>query len=117
MRYIRYAVIATFAVALIIVSLANGNLVTLKLLPDELAGVLNFNAQIDLPLYVVIFGGIILGLIVGFAGEWLREHTVRVEASQQGREVRRLQRENRRLRSEKEDNQGDEVLAILDEAR
>ena len=115
MRYIRYACIATFAVALIAVALANRGMVTLKVLPGEIAGLFAVTPSVQLPLFVVIFGGIIAGLLVGFVWEWLREHNIRAENSRNAREVRRLQREIKRLKSEKHAGQ-DEVLALLDEA-
>lgn len=115
MRYIRYACIAVFAVALIAVALANRGPVTLKLLPDEIAGLFAVAPTTSLPLFVVIFGGIIAGLLVGFVWEWMREHGVRAENTRNARELRRLERELKRLRSEKHEGK-DEVLALLDEA-
>jgi putative membrane protein len=115
MRYIRYACIALFAVALIAVALANRSIVTLKVLPNELAGLFAVNPSINLPLFVVIFGGIIVGVMVGFVWEWFREHSVRSEASKVGRNVRRLEREVARLRGDAEGGQ-DDVLALLDKA-
>jgi putative membrane protein len=115
MRYIRYACIALFAVALIAVALANRSIVTLKVLPNELAGLFAVNPSINLPLFVVIFGGIIAGVMVGFVWEWFREHSVRSEASKVGRNVRRLEREVARLRGDAGGGQ-DDVLALLDKA-
>ena len=115
MRYIRYACIALFAVALIAVALANRSIVTLKVLPNELAGLFAVNPTINLPLFVVIFGGIIAGVMVGFVWEWFREHSVRSEASKVGRNVRRLEREVARLRGDADGGQ-DDVLALLDKA-
>ena len=115
MRYIRYACIALFAVALIAVALANRSIVNLKVLPNELAGLFAVNPSINLPLFVVIFGGIIVGVMVGFVWEWFREHSVRSEASKVGRNVRRLEREVARLRGDADGGQ-DDVLALLDKA-
>ncbi|KIC50893.1 LapA family protein [Tateyamaria sp. ANG-S1] len=115
MRYIRYACIAIFAVALIAVALANRGMVTLKLLPDEIAGLFAVAPTIELPLFVVIFGGIIAGLLVGFVWEWMREHTIRAENARNARDKRRLEREVKRLKTEKHEGK-DEVLALLDEA-
>ncbi|MFK7751558.1 MAG: lipopolysaccharide assembly protein LapA domain-containing protein [Sedimentitalea sp.] len=115
MRYIRYAFLAALAVILISVSLANRNFVDLKLMPDDLAELFGFNLGISLPLFVVILGGIIGGLVIGFVWEWLREYKHRREASVKAREVRKLEREVVKLKDQR--NQGkDEVLAILDEA-
>jgi putative membrane protein len=115
MRYIRYACIAMFAVALIAVALANRSIVTLKVLPDEVAGLFAVNPSINMPLFVVIFGGIIAGLLVGFVWEWFRKHGIRSEASKAGRNVRRLEREVARLKGENSQGQ-DDVLALLDKA-
>lgn len=115
MRYIRYICIAVFAIALVAVAMANRNIVTLKVLPDEVAGLFAVNPQVNLPLFLVIFGGILAGILVGFVWEWLREHAIRVDARQKGRELRRLERENKKLVADKAENQGDEILALLDE--
>ncbi|MGZ2256918.1 lipopolysaccharide assembly protein LapA domain-containing protein [Roseobacter sp. A03A-229] len=115
MRYIRYACIATFGIALIAVAIANRGLVSLQLIPSEVAGWFSVNPQIELPLFIVIFGGIVVGLLVGFVWEWVREHGQRAEAARQAREMRRLEREIAKLKDEKHAGK-DEVLALLDEA-
>lgn len=117
MRYIKYALIAAFAIALATVALANREWVTLQLLPDEAVDwlALGMNPTVELPLFIVIFGGIVVGLFVGFVWEWIREHGHRAEAAREGREKRRLQREVTRLKEEKNEGQ-DEVIALLDKA-
>ena len=115
MRYIRYACIALFAVALVSVALANRNIVTLQVLPVEISGWFAVNPSIQLPLFIVILGSIIVGLLVGFVWGWICEHGHRAEAARQGRERRRLEREVIRLKEEKHQGK-DEVLALLDEA-
>ena len=116
MRYIRYACIAVFAVALIAVSLANRQIVTLKVLPTEVAGLFSLNPSIELPLFVVIFIGIALGVIIGFVWEYLREHQHRAAVTRKDREVGQLKRELRRVQSDANEGK-DEVLALLDDAR
>ncbi|UWR23276.1 LapA family protein [Sulfitobacter sp. S190] len=115
MRYIRYACIAIFAVALISVALANREMVPLKVLPDELSGLFAVNPSIQMPLFIIILGSILAGLLVGFIWEWIREHAQRAEAAAQAREMRRLQRENAKLKAEKHEGK-DEVIALLDQA-
>ena len=115
MRYVRYLRIAIFAVALIAVALANRSMVSLKLLPTEVSGFFAVNPEMQVPLFIVILGSIIAGLLVGFVWEWIREFNQRAEAARQAREMRRLQREIARLKGEKYEGQ-DEVLALLDQA-
>lgn len=115
MRYIRYTSIAIFAVALILIALANRGMVSVKMLPDEVSGFSALNPSIEMPLFVVIFGGILAGLIIGFFWEWVREAKERAAAARAAREMQRLRDEVRRLKGEKHQGK-DEVLAILEQA-
>ena len=115
MRYIRYTSIAIFALALVLIALANRGVVTLRVLPDELAGFAALNPTYDVPLFVVIYGGILIGLIVGFIWEWIREAGERKAAARQTRELASLRAEVARLKKS-EARERDEVLAVLDEA-
>lgn len=115
MRYLRYAFLGALAIILVSISVANREFVTLKLVPEDLAGVLGFNFAISLPLFVVVLGGIAAGVIIGFVWEWFREHKHRKEATVKHREVRKLEREVTKLKDKTNEGK-DEVLAILDEA-
>ena len=115
MRYIRYAFLACLAIILVSVALANRGFVTLQLLPADLSILLGMQETMQLPLFLVIFGGIIAGLLIGFFWEWLREHKHRAEAARRQAEVKRLERELRRVKGER-DKDKDEVLALLDQA-
>ena len=113
MRYIRYAFLAALAIVLVAVALANREFVTLQLLPADLAALFGLQRTISLPLFVVIFGGIVAGLLIGFVWEWLREHKHRAEAARKAAEVRRLERELKHSH-QKQDEGKDEVLAMLE---
>lgn len=115
MRYIKYLCIAAFAVVLITIALGNRDFVQLQLVPDVVASVLGMNPKISLPLFLVVYGGILAGIFVGFVWEWLREYGHRRHEAQLERETRRLEREIKRLKGEKHEGK-DEVLALLDEA-
>ncbi len=115
MRYIRYLCIAVFALALVAIALANRNYVSVQVLPNEVAGFFTMNPQVSLPLFIVIYGGVLAGLLVGFVWEWIREHDQRAAAAKTAREMRRLEREVKRLKGERNEGK-DEVLALLDEA-
>lgn len=114
MQYIRYASIAIFALALVLIALANRDFVSLRILPDELAGFAALNPTYDLPLYLVIYGGILIGLIVGFVWEWIREAGERRAAARQARELASLRAEVKRLKKDQNKDK-DEVLALLDQ--
>ncbi|HKK86999.1 MAG TPA: LapA family protein [Roseovarius sp.] len=115
MRYVRYASIAIFALALILIALANRGVVSVRVWPDELAGLAALNPSYEVPLFVVIFGGVFAGFIIGLIWEWIREHGERAEAARKARELSALRAEVRRLKGEKHEGK-DEVLALLDEA-
>ncbi|GGA96840.1 LapA family protein [Allosediminivita pacifica] len=118
MRYIRYAFLAILAIVLITVALANLGNVTLNTLPEGMAtlpwiGLLAFS--VEMPLFLVILGGIVAGLLIGFLWEWLREHKHRADARRKQAELNQLNRELRKTRAER-DKDKDEVLALLDRA-
>lgn len=113
MTYIRYGFWAIVAVCLIFIGLANRETASLSLVPEGLASYLPFPTAITVPLYVVIFAGVAIGLMVGFLWEWVREHRNRAEARARRREAESLKREVDRLKAEKNEGK-DEVLALLD---
>lgn len=116
MRYLRYVFLALLAICLLVLALANRDAVTLTLLPDEIATFAGFNHAVSLPLFLVIFAGIVAGVVIGFVWEWFREHKHRAEAAAQRRERQRLEREVNRLKPDSE-KQGDDVLALLESPR
>lgn len=118
-RYLRYLFIAVLAICLIVLALANSQTITLHLLPDAVkevvVGYLPIPMQVDVPLYVAIFAGIAIGVLVGFVWEWFREMKHRSVASKRTREAQSLAREVVRLKEEKNEGK-DDVLALLDDA-
>ena len=115
-RYVKYLFLVGLALVLLTVALANRGLVTLRLLPEEMGSFLGFSWAIELPLFLVVFAGIVVGLLVGFVWEWLREHKHRAEATQAKREAAKLEREVVKLRSETQSPE-DEILALLETPR
>ncbi|WP_372892533.1 lipopolysaccharide assembly protein LapA domain-containing protein [Rhodosalinus sp.] len=112
MRYLRYAILAVIAIVLVSVALANRAVVTLALLPEALEDLAGWNVSAELPLFLVILGGVAAGLLIGFVWEWIREHKHRAEKARQQAEAKRLQRELRRAKVKGEE--ADEVLALVD---
>jgi uncharacterized integral membrane protein len=116
LRYLRYVSLALLAICLLTVALANRAPVTVQLLPPDLAAAFGTAWQMQLPLFLVIFGGIVLGLLIGFVWEWFREMKHRTTASSKTREVTRLERELAAMR-DATSLPKDDVLAILDAPR
>jgi len=114
MRTIRYVFLVALAVALITIALANRAVVKLDLLPAELAEYLGVGYSISLPMFIVIFGAIIAGLLIGFVWEWMREYKLRQTASTASRKVQHLEREVNRLKA-KTEGPKDDVLALMDQ--
>lgn len=113
MRYLKYLFLIVVGLALIVVALANRQVVTLSLVPGEMAEFLPFRNNIELPLFLVILGGVVLGLLIGFVWEYLREFRIRQNAGRQKRKLNKLEREVKGLR-EKTGEGKDDVLALLE---
>ncbi len=112
-RILRYLLLGLLAIFLLTVAVANRDPVTLQALPQDLGLFLGLTWSIRLPLFLVIFGGIGVGLLIGFFLEWARESKHRATASTKAREVARLEREVTRLRAARPEPE-DEVLALLE---
>ena len=115
MKTIRYAFWGIVGLCLVIVGLANRELITLRAMPEPLAELIGVSPDIALPLFVVIFLSVGAGLIIGFLWEWVREGRIRSDARGKSREVDALKREVQQLRSTAAGAKSDDdVLAILE---
>lgn len=113
MKTLRYGFWAIIGLCLIIVGLANRDVVTVRAMPEAMADLLGISPDVSLPLFVVIFIGVGAGLLIGFLWEWLREHRLRVDGRAKAREVTALKREMDALKAETGKG-SDDVLALLD---
>ena len=112
-RTIRIIFLGLLGLVLVTVALANRGMVSVRLLPAEIEQFFGFSTVISLPLYIVIFGGIISGLLIGFFWEWIREARIRNEATRAKREVTKLEGEVKALKT-RQKGTSDEVLALLE---
>lgn len=112
MRFARLAFMAVMGTALLLVSLANRGEVTLRLLPEEILAFAGQGWALEMPLFLVVFIGICLGLVIGFLWEWMRERRWRSLAIKRERENRRLSDELKSLRSQRPDS--DDLEDMLD---
>jgi putative membrane protein len=113
-RTLRLIFLGLLGLGLLTVALANRAVVPVRLLPEDLAALTGLTWAMELPLFLVIFGGIIVGVLIGFVWEWFREHGHRATASQKAREVARLERELAVLKDATSVPPKDDVLALLD---
>ena len=115
MRYLRYVFLIAVGFCLLVVALANRGVVGIKLLPEEMAAYpyIGQPFQYEVPLFMIIFASIAVGLLIGFVWEWFREHKHRADARIQRREKEKLARQVRGMRAEKSEGK-DEVLALLE---
>ena len=113
MRLLKWIILGAIGVALLVVALANGQMVKVELLPAEINLFAKLNKSIELPLFLVILLAVAVGIVIGFIWEWLREHKYRVAAARSGREVNKLERQVSDLAPASGGN-GDDVLALLE---
>ena len=114
-RLLKYAFLIVVAIGLVLVAMANRDVVVLELIPIELSAWVGVHYAIELPLFLVVLGGVVIGLLVGFVWEWLRESRHRAEAKAQRRNAQRLEREMQTIKG-REDEGKDEILALVDNA-
>ncbi|MBF9038472.1 DUF1049 domain-containing protein [Rhodobacterales bacterium LSUCC0246] len=115
MRIIKLSFILCIAVVLIVLAIANRDPVVIYLLPTDVALWLRMDLSASLPLFLIIFGAIAAGLVLGFVWEWMREHRHRADASRSKRDATRLSRELEILKGEARAKEGqDDILALLE---
>lgn len=85
LKIISWILLPPLAVLVIAFAIANRHGVVVRLDPLPM--------EIDLPLYAVAFGGVLIGLLFGGVASWLRGGRWRREARRQRRRVRRLENE------------------------
>ncbi|QLQ19449.1 MAG: hypothetical protein HZT43_13550 [Exiguobacterium profundum] len=75
LRYLRYLVIAVFGLALLLVAVANRGPVVVRALPESMSALAGGDWAVQMPVFVLIFLGIAVGVLVGFLWEWLRNRS------------------------------------------
>lgn len=114
MTYIRYALLGIIGAVFLTVALANRSMTTVKLLPDTLATFFGGNLSVTMPLFMIVGGAVVAGLLLGFIWEWLRERGYRSEAARARRAAEELRTELGRVQKSAPETQKDDVLAIVE---
>ena len=112
MRFVRYLVLAGLAIILVTIALANRDPLTVRLLPDELAGLLGVNWEVTLPVFIILLAAMLAGVALGFVWEWVREHKHRATAATEAKERQRLEQQVKAVAPQ--EDTGDDVLALLE---
>ena len=112
MRLIRTLFLICLATLLFLVSLANNGKVTLYFMPENLSSFLGIKIALNIPLFLIFFSGIFIGLVIGFVWEWLREYKFRVEANLNKKRLSRAETELSEMHAK--DNKEDDVLTLLE---
>ena len=112
MRLIRTMFLLCLATLLFLLSVANSEKVTVYFLPENLTSLLGIKIAINIPLFLIFFSGIFIGLVIGFVWEWLREYKFRVEANNYQKRLLRAETELSELHAK--ENKKDDVLTLLE---
>lgn len=114
MFYLRAGFAGALALCLVVVALANRTAVTVKLLPEPMANLLGMDPGATVPLYLLLGGAIVVGLLLGFVWEWLREFSYRAEARRLRSEAETLRVELQRAEKAVPEKARDDVRALVD---
>ena len=114
MRFVRMLFLALVAIALVIIALANRQMVVVRPVPAGLEGWIGGPWQASMPLFLLIFLAMAIGMVLGLLWEWLRESQLRSESARRARDIAALEREVGEVRVRTAQPR-DEVLAILDQ--
>jgi len=89
-RLLSWIVLVPLAALIIVFAVVNRGMTTVNLWP--------LPYEIDLPLFSVIFGGTLVGVVWGGVAAWSAAGAARLKARQKARELQDLGVENRRLK-------------------
>ena len=103
-RILSFVILVPLAILLVVFCVSNREVVTISL--DPLGTMPQFS--FGLPLFIILMGAVIVGVILGGIGTWLTQAHYRRKAAIRKAEVARLRREaddaNERLRLLREDS-------------
>lgn len=114
LRIAKYLFLFIVAVALVLMALANRETVVVEMVPEAFVGWFGIQYAIALPLFLVILGAVMVGILVGFVWEWLREYRYRADAKIHKRAAQSLEREVKTLKGGTGRDAQDEILALVD---
>jgi uncharacterized integral membrane protein len=96
-KFITFLILVPIAVVLVIFAVANRQLITVSLDPFDQA---HPALDVALPLFALLLGVLIVGVVIGGAAAWIRQSKWRRAARLAQREARELNAELTRLREQ-----------------
>ncbi len=111
MKYIRYALYAFVSIFFILLAFNNNDPVDFVLVPDFIPGINEISVTV--PLFIVTLGALLVGLVLGYIFEYVREARIRRKASRAQKELKKTTAELESLKKEA-GKHDDDVLAILE---
>jgi len=91
-KYLSWIILFPLAIVLILLGVSNRGLVSVDLSPAPFI--------IDVPLYALLFGALLVGVVWGGVAAWLNAGRTRREARQANRELRSMAMEDMRQKKE-----------------
>jgi putative membrane protein len=113
MAYIRYLILIIVGFTYFIFCFANQEIVTLSFLPHEFQVNTKKTLSVDVPIFIVLSVGLLIGLILGFTLEWFRNLKSQ-RLRRKSADKKKTERTRSVIRSPNGKNQ-DELLELLDD--
>ena len=113
MNYLKFLIWTLVGLILILFALSNNQTVEIHVLPDSFGGSSGLEANYSLPLFVILYAILTLGLILGILFEFLRERKHRVNLKQAHKDIKLLQSEMEKLKSSNLGSDS-EILNLID---
>lgn len=104
LNIIKWTLLAPIVLFFVLLALANRHTVTIRL--DPLAGADSLLPTFDMPLFAVLFTGLLAGIIFGGVGTWMSQRKHRKNARQARASARKWQAEAELLNSERQQQNG-----------
>ena len=113
MKYLKFIIWILVGFILIIFALSNNQTVEVHVLPENFGSSSGLKSIYSLPLFVILYAILMLGLILGIFFEFLRERKHRVNLKQAHKDIKLLQSEMEKLKSSNLGSDS-EILNLID---
>ena len=113
MKYIKFLVLLVIAVILILFAIANNQISEIRILPDNFIISSKVQSFYLLPLFMILYIALAVGILLGFFFEYFRARKQRVKLKQAKRDINLLQSKIKKLNLKHSDGDS-EILNLID---